>query len=160
MEYEVEGTRPRGRPKRTWREVVKKECQARKLNKEDAMDHSRWRKLIKDVWWSGWVWVGECFFLYWPTRVVPDKGPLNGCVCVLFLNVICFFLELNCNWTLVVLTCYGSVDVLCCNLLDLIWILWTMQKGNDQWMERRTIWDCSCPVFTYVSHEYMQLLVS
>jgi len=49
MEYEVEGTRPRGRPKRTWREVVKKECQARKLNKEDAMDHSRWRKLIKDV---------------------------------------------------------------------------------------------------------------
>ena len=21
-------------------------------------------------------------FLYWLTRVVPDKGPLNGCVCV------------------------------------------------------------------------------
>jgi len=21
-------------------------------------------------------------FWYWPTRVVPDKGPLNGCVCV------------------------------------------------------------------------------
>jgi len=26
--------------------------------------------------------VGECFFWYRPTRVVPDKGPLNGCVCV------------------------------------------------------------------------------
>jgi len=26
--------------------------------------------------------VGECFFWYQPTRVVPDKGPLNGCVCV------------------------------------------------------------------------------
>ena len=24
----------------------------------------------------------ECFFWYRPTRVVPDKRPLNGCVCV------------------------------------------------------------------------------
>jgi len=23
------------------------------LNREDAMDHSRWKKLIKDGWWSG-----------------------------------------------------------------------------------------------------------
>ena len=35
MEYEAEGPRPRGRPKRTWREVVEKDCQACKLNKED-----------------------------------------------------------------------------------------------------------------------------
>jgi len=27
-EYEVEGTRPRGRPKKTWREIVEKDCQA------------------------------------------------------------------------------------------------------------------------------------
>jgi len=47
MEYEVKGSRPRGRPKRTWREVVQKDCQARKLNKEDAMDRGRWKKLIK-----------------------------------------------------------------------------------------------------------------
>jgi len=26
--------------------------------------------------------VGVCFFWYRPTRVVPDQGPLNGCVCV------------------------------------------------------------------------------
>jgi len=32
-----------------WREVVEKDCQARKLTKEIAVDHSRWRKLIKDV---------------------------------------------------------------------------------------------------------------
>jgi len=37
MEYEVQGPRPRRRPKRTWREVVREDCQARKLNKEDAM---------------------------------------------------------------------------------------------------------------------------
>jgi len=49
MEYEVEGPRPRGRPKRTWREVVEKDCQARKLNTEDAMDRSKWRNLIMDV---------------------------------------------------------------------------------------------------------------
>jgi len=49
MEYEVQGPRPRGRPKRTWRQVVKEDCQARKLNTEDAMDCSKWRKLIKDV---------------------------------------------------------------------------------------------------------------
>jgi len=47
IEYEVEGSRPRGRPKRTWREVVQKDCQAHKLNCEDAMDCSRWKKLTK-----------------------------------------------------------------------------------------------------------------
>ena len=26
MEYEVEGSRPRGRPKKTWKEVVQKDC--------------------------------------------------------------------------------------------------------------------------------------
>jgi len=49
MEFEVEGQRPRGRPKRTWKEVVKEDCLARKLNTEDAMDRNKWRKLIKDV---------------------------------------------------------------------------------------------------------------
>jgi len=45
MEYEVEGSRP----KRTWREVVREDCQARKINKVDAIDHCKWRKMIKDV---------------------------------------------------------------------------------------------------------------
>jgi len=49
MQFEVEGPRSRGRPKRSWREVVEKDCQARKLNKEDAVDRSRWRRLIKVV---------------------------------------------------------------------------------------------------------------
>ena len=74
MEYEVKGPRP----KRTWKEVVEKDCRSCKLNR----DCSKWRKLIKDVRGSGWVWVGECFFWYRPTQVVPDQRPLNGCVCV------------------------------------------------------------------------------
>ena len=32
MQYEMEGSRPRGRPKRTWTEVAQKNCQARNLN--------------------------------------------------------------------------------------------------------------------------------
>jgi len=47
MEYEVESSGPRGRPKRTWREVVQKDYQACNLNSDHAMDHRRWKKLIK-----------------------------------------------------------------------------------------------------------------
>jgi len=55
MEYEVKVSRPRG-PKRTWREVVEKDCKARELNKEDAVDCSKWRKLIKGwLMWCEWV---------------------------------------------------------------------------------------------------------
>ena len=53
MEHEVEGSRPRGRPKKTWKEVVREDCQARKLNKEDAMDRCKWRKMIR-IGVSGW----------------------------------------------------------------------------------------------------------
>jgi len=46
MEYEVKCTRPR--PKKRWTEIVEKGCQARKLNREDAMDCNRWRKQMRD----------------------------------------------------------------------------------------------------------------
>jgi len=44
----VEGARSRGRPKKTRREIVENDCQARGLNREDAMDHIRWVKQISD----------------------------------------------------------------------------------------------------------------
>jgi len=47
MEYEVEGAKPRGRPRKTWREIVEKDCQVRKLNREDATDRIRWMKQIR-----------------------------------------------------------------------------------------------------------------
>jgi len=53
MEYEVEGARPRGRPKKTWETIVKKDCQARGLNWENAMDHSRWMKQMTTIGVSG-----------------------------------------------------------------------------------------------------------
>jgi len=48
MGYEMVSAIPRGRPKRTWKEVVQKDCQACKLKREDAMDHTGCRKQIKD----------------------------------------------------------------------------------------------------------------
>jgi len=38
MDFEVEGVRPRGRPNKTWSEVIEKGCQTRQICKEDATD--------------------------------------------------------------------------------------------------------------------------
>jgi len=32
----------------SWTEIVEKDCQAHKLNREDAMNCNRWRKQIMD----------------------------------------------------------------------------------------------------------------
>jgi len=45
MDYELEGVRPRGRPKKPRSEVIEKIAGP----EEDAMDCRKWRKLIKDV---------------------------------------------------------------------------------------------------------------
>jgi len=41
MEHEVEGSRPRERPKKIWKEAVHEDGQTCKLNKEDAMDRCK-----------------------------------------------------------------------------------------------------------------------
>jgi len=46
VECEVEGARPGGGPERYWTEIVEKDCKARGLNREDAMDRNRRRKQI------------------------------------------------------------------------------------------------------------------
>ena len=49
---EAEGVRPRGRQTETWKEVVEKIWQ---LHKDDAMDRSKWRKLVWMEWRpAGW----------------------------------------------------------------------------------------------------------
>ena len=47
--------------------------------------------------------MGECFFWYWSTRVVPDQRPLNGCVCV--CECVC-----ECVCVCVII---GTTDILC-----------------------------------------------
>ena len=70
--------RPRGpqteRKTRGPGKVVGNDCQARKLNKEDAMDRSI-DEVDKGCLITGRVLVGECFFWYPPTRVVPNSSP-------------------------------------------------------------------------------------
>jgi len=46
MEHEVVGARPKGRPKKTWTEIVEKNYKVCGLNSEDGMDRSIWRKQI------------------------------------------------------------------------------------------------------------------
>ena len=43
---EVEGRRGRGRPKRTWMEVVQSDLRRLKIKREDAENRSLWRLLI------------------------------------------------------------------------------------------------------------------
>ena len=52
-------------------------------------NNPRWLKADLVVCASSfsWMYVGECFFTYQLTRVVPDKGPLNDCVYLFTLNV-------------------------------------------------------------------------
>jgi len=78
--------------------LCKKNCQAHNLNREDAMDHGRWKKLIKIEWWSGWR-VGECFFWYRLTQVV---------VVVLFLPKII----------------YSIICRLYCTMQSIVYIYW------------------------------------
>ena len=66
----------------------------------------RWSKEVR---WPGWVWAGECFFWYRPTRFVPDKRPLNGCYCCC-LSICLSVPSIDC-----------SSDVACC-----CWVkMWT-----------------------------------
>jgi len=44
MNYDVEGLRPRVRQKKTWSEVIEKDCPIWQICKEYAMDHRKWRK--------------------------------------------------------------------------------------------------------------------
>jgi len=55
---------------------VQKDCQARKMNREDAMDHSSWKKLIKvdDDQDGGW----GMFLLVLAHRCSPGQGAVKG----------------------------------------------------------------------------------
>ena len=46
MDFVVEGVRSRGRPKRTWKEVVEGDMKSLKLRKEDVLVCGKWRRLI------------------------------------------------------------------------------------------------------------------
>jgi len=67
--------------------------------------------------------VGECFFSYRPTRVVPDKRPLNGCVCVCcFLCVLGLLnIKLRIQSNSQICSCLPHIDVTRCAIEGEIW---------------------------------------
>ena len=49
MELKVTGKVGRGRPKRTWREVIEKDISVVGLRRQDAMDRVKWRRGVKNI---------------------------------------------------------------------------------------------------------------
>jgi len=47
---EVGGARERGGPRKTWKEVVIKDMNDLCIKPSDAMDHCKWRRLIRENW--------------------------------------------------------------------------------------------------------------
>ena len=45
--WEVEGIRPRGRPKKTWWDCVKNDVESLGLSQKDAQSRNKWRRRIK-----------------------------------------------------------------------------------------------------------------
>ena len=49
LEFEVEGKRKQGRPRKTWRLQVEKERKSVGLKKEDAKNRVRWRMGVGEI---------------------------------------------------------------------------------------------------------------
>jgi len=49
MDFEVEGVRPRGRSKKSWSEVIEKDCQTQQNMQGRCYGLQRWAKFLKDV---------------------------------------------------------------------------------------------------------------
>ncbi|XGW34880.1 hypothetical protein V3C99_018711 [Haemonchus contortus] len=47
MEFEAQGKRPRGAPKKSWRDVIKNDLAEDKVTAEDAVNRMKWRRLIR-----------------------------------------------------------------------------------------------------------------
>jgi len=90
---------PRGRPKKTWREIVEKDCRARGLNR----DRSRWRKQIGMIddhdELSGWMFLLVPAHPGCPGQIPQSRKMVvcvwevnlksvhwNGCMCVFVLR--------------------------------------------------------------------------
>src|SRR5260221_11817755 len=52
---EVEGLKPRGIPKKTWMEVVKRDMKEMGLRREDVLDRVEWRRRLKGGDRPTWV---------------------------------------------------------------------------------------------------------
>ena len=63
---------------------------------------------------------GKCFFWYQPTWVVPDKGPLNGCVCS-SVTVSGCFVRVSCLMAWMTMSRNMIPSRLCPNAVFVVW---------------------------------------
>ena len=47
LTFEVEGKRLRGRPRKTWMEVIKTDLRSLNANRVDAQNRTLWRKIVR-----------------------------------------------------------------------------------------------------------------
>ena len=50
---QVDGNGVKGRPRKSWREVLKEDMRKKGLCREDAWDRSRWRRMLWEGHWRG-----------------------------------------------------------------------------------------------------------
>ncbi len=48
MELKVGGVRARGRPRRRWKDCVQDDLREKDLHREDALDRTEWRRLVRN----------------------------------------------------------------------------------------------------------------
>jgi len=99
---EPEGARPRGRPKKTWREIVEKVCQAHKLNRGGMpwiiIADNGW--LMTTIGVSGWMFFSGTGSpgLSWTV----SREPQNGCLSVLLCTQLLYNLPLTIGISLLI----------------------------------------------------------
>ena len=47
MDFEVDGRRPPGRPRKTWKKTLEEDMRLAGVREEDALDRGRWRAMTK-----------------------------------------------------------------------------------------------------------------
>lgn len=48
MEMEIDGVRPRGRPKTRWKDVIQRDMREKELDEAEALNRNRWKRLIQN----------------------------------------------------------------------------------------------------------------
>ena len=121
--------------------VEKSDCQARKLNREDAMDRNGWRKQIQDDWWlitmigvSGWMFLLVPAHLFVPDKIQRAvKWCVRPSVCPLIINFQ-FITVLNFHNTVCMYACWFHLHS-CCNIpLYRIWLFYIIHYSIHKFL--------------------------
>jgi len=70
---EVQGATQRGRPRKTWKEVVDKDMNDLHLKPTDVMDRCKWSELVRQDW-SDSNSASDALFVLVPAHLTSVKG--------------------------------------------------------------------------------------